>query len=119
VMAEVRRLSAPAYRERLATSLERALHDGEHWHEFMPAARPPCGVRNLPAHGATIHEIACRLRADRPSVRGVVLVERLQRGGFGSALYYGDRLWLSVELNRIRFELSTRELPADRLPAAA
>jgi hypothetical protein len=119
VAAEVRRLADHGHRDRLATSLEKALHDGEHWHEFMPAARPPYGVRNLPAHAATIREIASRLREERASIRGVVLVERLLQGGFGSALYDADRLWLTVELNRIRFELSTPGLPAGRLRDAA
>jgi hypothetical protein len=105
VAAELHRL-AGGHRHKLAASLERALHDGEHWHEFLPAARPPYGVRNLPAHAATIREIAAALRGDRPSIRGVVLVERLLSGGFGSAVYNGDAAWLASELNRIRYELA-------------
>ena len=119
VAVEVGRLASADHRRKLAASLERALDDGEHWHEFLPAARPPYGVRDLPAHAETIREIATGLRGDVPSIRGVVLVERLLRGGFGSALYGGHRGWLASELNRIRYELAGAAVAAERLHDAA
>ena len=108
VSAEVRRLRSDDHRRGLANALERALADGERWHEFMPAARPPHGVRNLPAHAAAVRDIARGLRDRDPSVRAIVLVERLAAGGYGSVLYEADQAWLGRELTRIRYELDAR-----------
>lgn len=108
VQTEVRRLQSDAHRRVLAVALERSLADGERWHEFMPAARPPVGVRNLPAHAASIRDIACGLRDRDASVRAIVMVERLAAGGYGSALYEADQAWLGRELTRIRYELHAR-----------
>lgn len=108
VRAEVRRLRSEHHRRGLASGLERALADGERWHEFLPAARPPLGVRNLPAHAAAIRAIACGLRDCDASLRAIVLVERLAAGGYGSALYEADQAWLGRELTRIRYELEAR-----------
>ena len=74
----------------------------------MPAARPPHGVRNLPAHAAAVRDIARGLRDRDASVRAIVLVERLATGGYGSALYEADQAWLGRELTRIRYELDAR-----------
>jgi hypothetical protein len=108
VRTEVRRLQSDAHRRGLANALERALADGERWHEFMPAARPPHGVRNLPAHAAAVRDIARGLRDRDVSVRAIVLVERLAAGGYGSVLYEADQAWLGRELTRIRYELDAR-----------
>jgi hypothetical protein len=119
VRAEVRRLQSDGHRDRLASALERALVDGERWHSFMPAARPPLGVRNLPAHAPAITEIARGLRDRRAPVRAIVMVERLAAGGYGSALYGADQAWLGRELTRIRYELEARPDRAARLRDAA
>lgn len=108
VQSEVRRLQSGAHRRLLAAALERSLADGERWHEFMPAARPPVGVRNLPAHAASIRDIARGLRDRDASVRAIVMVERLAAGGYGSALYKADQAWLGRELTRIQYELHAR-----------
>ena len=105
VRAEVRRLRSGTHRRRLADALEHALTDGERWHEFLPAARPPAGVRNLPAHAASIRDVARGLRDHDASARAIVMVERLAAGGYGSALYEADQAWLGRELTRIRYEL--------------
>ncbi len=119
VHAEVRHLRSDNHRQQLAGALERALADGEHWHEFMPAARPPIGVRNLPAHAAAIRGIAHGLRDREAPIRAIVLVERLAAGGYGSALYEADQAWLGRELTRIRYELEARPDRAARLRDAA
>jgi hypothetical protein len=49
--------------------------------------------------------IAGALRAGRASPRAIVMLERLMRGGYGSALYEGRPAWLRQELGRIRFEI--------------
>jgi hypothetical protein len=106
VAAEAHRLHDATHRSKLAEQLERALDEGLRWHEFMPASRPPYGVRNLPRHAPVVRDIAAGLRADTPSTRALVLVERLMRGGYGSAIYDGGGDWLALELARIRYELT-------------
>jgi hypothetical protein len=119
VCDEVRRLRSERHRLHLAACIERALADGEHWHELMPAARPPHGVRNLPTHAVAVREIARGLRESTASARAVVMVERLATGGYGSALYEADQVWLGRELRRIRYELAAGSLSAPRLRDAA
>ena len=119
VRAEVRRLRSGAHRRRLADALEHALTDGERWHEFLPAARPPVGVRNLPAHAASIRDVARGLRDHDASARAIVMVERLAAGGYGSALYEADQAWLGRELTRIRYELEACPEPSRALRQAA
>ena len=119
VGAEVRHLRSDDHRRQLARALERALADGERWHEFMPAARPPQGVRNLPAHAAAIRDIARGLRDRDASIRAIVMVERLAAGGYGSALYEADQAWLGRELTRIRYELEVCPEPSRALRQAA
>src|SRR5689334_18059949 len=119
VRDEVRRLRSEHHRLTLARAVERALADGERWHEFMPAARPPHGVRNLPTHAVAVREIARGLREITASARAVVMVERLATGGYGSALYEADQVWLGRELRRIRYELAAGSLSAPRLRDAA
>jgi hypothetical protein len=114
VRAEAGRLLDPAHRRRLAGLLERALDEGERWYEFTPASRPPYGVRWLPEHAAAIHEIADGLRRPGATPRSVVLVERLMRGGYGSAIYERPGDWLGCELRRIRYELASAEAAASR-----
>jgi hypothetical protein len=118
VRDEISRLRSEGHRLMLAGSIERALADGERWHEFMPAARPPHGVRNLPEHADAVHDIAHSLRDGRAPARAIVLVERLATGGYGSALYSADRTWLGRELTKIRYELQTGS-SAPRLRDAA
>ncbi len=108
VLDELDRLRDLRKRLQLAAALERALDQGEHWHEFLPASRPPCGVRNLPVHGRVIRLIAEALRSGDVSPRAVVLVERLLSGGYGGAIYEGGPEWLRRELGRIGFELARR-----------
>ena len=119
VRDEVRRLRSEHHRLLLASAIERAFADGEHWHEFMPAARPPHGVRHLPAHASAVREIARGLRESNASARAIVMVERLATGGYGSALYEADQVWLGRELRRIRYELAAGSLSAPRLRDAA
>lgn len=119
VRDEIRHLRSEGHRLMLASSIERALADGERWHEFMPAARPPHGVRNLPVHADAVHDIARGLRGESASARAIVLVERLATGGYGSALYGADRIWLGRELTRIRYELQTGSSAVPRLRDAA
>ena len=102
---EVGRLQRQWNRERMAKGLERALADGTRWPELLPASRPPPGARNLPANAVTIAAIAAGLRADHVPVRAIVMLDRLMRGGYGSALYGGGADWLRRELGRIRFEI--------------
>jgi hypothetical protein len=104
---ELRRLGGPSNRERLAAELERALADGRRWSELLPASRPPPGARDLPANAPAILAIAGALRAGRASPRAIVMLERLMRGGYGSALYEGRPAWLRQELGRIRFEIES------------
>jgi hypothetical protein len=111
VQAEVQRLLEPAHTAKLADLLERALDEGTRWHDFAVASRPPYGVRNLPPHAAVIHEISSSLRMPTASARGVVLIERLMRGGYGSALYDGTPDSLARELGRIRYEVSHANTP--------
>jgi hypothetical protein len=103
---EIRRLVDPARRAQLALAIERALYEGEHWHEYLPASRPPHGVRHLPANRALISQIATGLRGEDVSPRAVILLDRLIQGGYGAAIYHGGEDWLSRELGRIRFELA-------------
>ena len=102
---EVRRLGGPSNRERLASGLERALADGCRWAELLPASRPPPGARHLTANADAITAITTGLRSGHASPRAIVMIERLMRGGYGSALYGGGPEWLRRELGRIRFEI--------------
>jgi hypothetical protein len=106
VLSELRRLSNPCLHTQLAHSLERALDDGERWHEMLPTSRPPHGARNLPANASTLRAIAAGLRAPDVPPRAVVMTERLMCGGYGSGLYNCEPEWLARELGRIRFELA-------------
>jgi hypothetical protein len=104
---EVRRLRGRSNRERLAAGLEHALADGSRWAELLPASRPPPGARHLAANAAAITAITTGLRAGDASPRAIVMLERLMRGGYGSALYEGGPEWLRRELGRIRFEIAS------------
>lgn len=105
---EVGQLLDGRYRARVARSLNRALYEGEHWHEYLPASRPPPGVRNLPANGPLVREITTDLYGEHVSPRAVILLARLMRGGYGAAIYQGGPDWLGRELGRIHFELIER-----------
>jgi hypothetical protein len=108
VHAELNRLRSPQQRRRLAETVRRALTQGERWHDYMPASRPPIGVRNLPAHRTCLLQIAAALEHEPVSIRAVIMVERFIRGGYGSAIYDSHPDTLRQELGRIHFELETR-----------
>ena len=102
---ETARLQSAALRARLRASLAHALHDAEHWDQLLVASRPPWGVRRLRAHAALVHAIIDALDAPGPhSLRATVLLERLIKGGYGSALYESDSDWLTHELARIHYD---------------
>lgn len=105
IAAERARLDTPAYRDRLATSLERALHAAEHWHELWVSTRPPPGVRNLLGIRDAAREVAQLVRDPRTPVRAVALLDRLVCGGYAASLYAGPADTLEQELTRIRFLL--------------
>lgn len=111
IAAERTRLSRPAHRERLASSLERALYAAEHWHQLWVARRPPPGVRNLLGCPQLTREVAQLVRDARTSVRGVALLDRVVCGGYAATLYMGPADALEQELVRIRF-LLTASLPS-------
>jgi hypothetical protein len=111
IRAEVKRLLEPANRARVAHALDRALREGEHWHEYLPASRPPDGVRHLPPNGPLIREIATDLCGERVSARAVILLDRLIQGGYGAAIYQGGPDWVKRELGRIHFELRWDAMP--------
>lgn len=104
--SEIRRLVDPARCAGVARTLDVALHAGEHWHEYLPASRPPPGVCHLPPNGPLIREITSCLRSGQVSPRAMVMLERLVRGGYGAAVYQGGTDWMRRELGRIRFELA-------------
>jgi hypothetical protein len=106
IQTEVRRLLDPVSRARSAQALNRALYEGEHWHDLLPASRPPPGVRHLPSNAPLIREIARDLCGEYVSPRAVILVDRLIEGGYGAAIYQGGPDWVRRELGRIRFELA-------------
>jgi hypothetical protein len=106
ILSESRRLVDRDRCSRVAATLDAALHAGEHWYEYLPASRPPAGVRHLPANGPLIRGIAARLREGPVSPRAMVMLDRLVRGGYGAAVYQGGGDWLRRELGRVRFELA-------------
>jgi hypothetical protein len=99
---ERRRLLSKKERERLARSLERALHAAEHWEEILPSFRPPQGIRLLRFTAREVREIAWLLRSNVDDARGVALTARFLAGGEGTSLCRGDVVALRQELNRIR-----------------
>jgi hypothetical protein len=109
VRDETARLLAPVHRARVAGRLARALYEGEHWEEYLPASRPPEGVRHLRPNAHVIHEIVSGLDGDTASARAVILLERFLQGGYGAAIYQsGGPDSVRRELGRIRFELGRR-----------
>ncbi len=106
VAAERARLDRPAHRERLAHSLERALHAAEHWPELWVSTRPPPGVLNLLTCAEATRDITQLIRDGRTPVRGVALLDRLVCGGYSSLLYDGPADALFREMFRIRFLLA-------------
>jgi hypothetical protein len=87
IRSEAQRLIHPAHCARVARALDAVLHDGEHWHEYLPASRPPPGARHLPPNGGLIREITSRLRDGRVTPRTMVMLDRLIQGGYGAAVY--------------------------------
>jgi len=117
---EVARLADPGHRARLADRLRRAVADAEGWHAILVASRPPIGILELLPYAALVREIADRVDASSPNVRGIALVDRLLDDGYASPLYAGDGYRLRCALRQIRYELSTdaREAPvAGECPA--
>jgi hypothetical protein len=94
---EGRRLLDPAYRDRLARSLE-VLAD-------MPSGRPSlCSRRVVAAVKPQLREAAALMRESGANVRGVALVDRLLTCG-DSPLYGEDAALLRDELARARYML--------------
>jgi hypothetical protein len=108
--AEVRRLLDPRHRARSAQALRRALYEGEHWHDFLPASRPPPGVRHLTSHAHVIRDIARDLDGEGITPRAVILVDQLIEGGYGAAIYQGGPDRVGRELGRLRFELTGKRV---------
>lgn len=106
IQLESRRLVDPARRAAVAGALEAALYEGLHWHEYLPASRPPPGVRHLPPNDRLVHEVTSCLRDGPVTPRAMVLLDRLIQGGYGAAVYQGGPEWVRRELGRIRFELA-------------
>jgi hypothetical protein len=105
VRLEIRRLTEPAHCAKVAAALDSALYQGLHWHTYLPASRPPPGVRNLPPNAPVIRQITACLRTGRASPRAMGLLDRLVQGGYGGAVYQYGPEWARRELGRIRFEL--------------
>lgn len=106
VRIEMGRLLQPTHRADVACRLGRTLHEAEHWNEYLPASRPPAGVRHLRPSAQAIHEIMDALHADGVSPRAVILVERFVQGGYGADAYHASGPdAVRRELGRIRFEL--------------
>lgn len=106
IAAERARLDSPAYRERLASSLERALYAAEHWHQLWVSTRPPPTVRNLLGCADAAREVARLVRDPRTPVRAVALLDRLVCGGYAATLYAGPADALEQDLARIRYLLA-------------
>ena len=106
VRDETARVLAPAHRARVAHRLARALHEAEHWEEYVPASRPPESVRHLRPSARVVREIVTGLDGDVASPRPVILLERFLQGGYGAAIYQSSGPdSVRRELGRIRFEL--------------
>jgi len=103
ISREAQRLATPRHRTQLASRLERAMDEAVHWHQFPVASRPPPGVRLLCAFAPEVGEIVGQLRGGQPTLPGIALLELLLTGGYGSALYTGDRDLLREQLWRIRY----------------
>jgi hypothetical protein len=106
VRHEVGRLLDPSHRAEVARRLGRALHEAEHWDEYLPASRPPEAVLHLRTNAQAVHAIVEAIHGDEVSPRAVILLERFVKGGYGAAVYQGGGPDLvRRELGRIRFEL--------------
>lgn len=107
IAAERARLARPAHRERLASSLERALYGAEHWHELWVPTRPPPAVRNLLGCPELTRDVAQLVRDARTSAHGLALLDRVVCGGYAATLYAGSAEVVEQELTRVRFLLTT------------
>jgi hypothetical protein len=67
---------------------------------------PPEGVKLLLSFALELDDIVELLRAGEPTVRGLAVLELFLIGGYGSALYAGDRDELQQQLWRIRYLLN-------------
>ena len=105
VAAEAQRLATHRHRTALARSLARAQYAAIHWHELAIGSRPPPSVRNLAEHAAVTTQIIALVHEPDAPVRGIALVDRLLRGGYGATLYVGPPDALARELGRIRYVL--------------
>lgn len=108
VQKETQRLLDSRSRQRLAKRLLRILGSAERWSELPTAQRPPPAVRELARDSELVQRVAASLVADRPSARGVAMVEQLIANGYQSPLYAGNRVLLRQELGRIIYELDAR-----------
>jgi hypothetical protein len=106
VKQQARRLASPSHHSQLACRLERALADARRWHQITVASRPPEGVKLLNGFEREINEIIQSLHSATPTLRGVAALELFLIGGYGSALYGGDKAELQQQLWRIRYLLN-------------
>jgi hypothetical protein len=106
VQLEMTWLTDGRQRAKLARRLRRAVDDAEDWHLLLVASRPPVGILELLPYAALAREIADRLDANHPNVRGVALLDRLLSDGYSSPLYAGDGYRIGCELRQILYELS-------------
>lgn len=103
ISREAQRLASPRHHAQLAERLERALDEALRWHQLPVASRPPPGVRLLCTFAPEVRAIAGQLRGGQSALPGVALLELLLTGGYGSALYAGDKDLLREQLWRIRY----------------
>jgi hypothetical protein len=113
IQAELTRLLDPVHRARLSQALTRALYEGEHWYDLLPASRPPPSVRHLASNATVIRAIARALCGEGVSPRAVILIDRLIEGGYGGALYASGPDGVRRELGRICFELASSPTSGD------
>lgn len=106
VSREVNRLAIPTHSAQLATRLERALKDAEHWQQIPIASRPPPGIKLLAGFPTDTREIVEQLRAGRGAPPGLALLELMLSNGHDSTLYAGDRDALREQLRRISHLMS-------------
>jgi hypothetical protein len=115
VVHQARRLASPGHLSELAGRLERALDEARRWHQIALASRPPEGVKLLRGFAREIDDIVGVLRTREPTVCGLAMLELFLIGGYGSALYAGEKDELQQQLWRIRYVLSPGR--AERGPA--
>jgi hypothetical protein len=103
IAREAQRLVTPQHLARLAERLEGALDEAVRWQQLPVASRPPPGIRRLCGFAPEVRAIAGQLRSGQVALPGVALLELFLTGGYGSALYAGEKDLLREQLWRIRY----------------